>query len=288
MKKPIIGVTRPLAAVAVGDAYREQVLFNGDGLGRQTNPMIRAAYVAPENIAAGAQARGTGAQAQCGLECVTLVRQGQIESRDSSGHAAALNAGDVLWRGAGRGVLHENRLGQQLASRGGTLELLNLWINLPAIYKQVEPYRQLVRNVDLPALPLPDAAGTARVIAGEWLGQIGPAETVTPLQLWDLAVAPGGSVTLPLQHGWYALLLVLSGDISISYWPHRIDAPQLVVCDSFGAEVDLATQQGAQVVLISGSPLDEPIAVRQALVMNTPEQLDQAAQAFASGAFGSL
>jgi redox-sensitive bicupin YhaK (pirin superfamily) len=288
MHKPVIGVTQPFSPIAVGDAYHERLLFNYDGLGRQANPVIRAAYVAPENFEAGARARGTGAQAQSGFECVTLVRQGQIESRDSTGHVETLDAGDILWRGAGRGVLHENRHGEAIVSGGGTLELLTLWINLPAMYKQVEPYRQLIRGADVPVLPLPDEAGTARVIAGEWLGQTGPAETVTPLQLWDLDIVPGKSVKLPLPRGWYAFVLVLSGDASTPYWQRRIGAPQLMTCDRFGTEVDIATEGGARVVLVSGSPLDETIVGKEALVMNTREQLDRVEQELALGAFGNL
>jgi redox-sensitive bicupin YhaK (pirin superfamily) len=282
MHKPIIGVTQPFSPVPVGEAYREQLLFNYDGLGRQANPVIRAAYVL-ENLEPGAQ-RATGAQAQSGFECVTLVLQGRIETRDSTGHAAVLNAGDVLWRGAGRGVLHENRCGPD----GGALELLALWINLPAIHKQVEPYRQLIRAPEMPWMPLPGEAGAVRVIAGEWLGRTGPAETVTPLQLWDLDIAPGQRVKLPLPRGWHASLLVLSGDAGSPYWQHGIGAPRLVACDRPGAEVEVTTERGARIVLASASPLDEAIVGKEAFVMNTQAQLDRVMQEFARGAFGNL
>ena len=110
-------------------------------------------------------------------------------------HAAAdLAAGDVLWRGVGQGAWHEHRV--PAAADSQALELLTLWINLPAAYKGVAPYQQLIRAAELPPQMLPDEAGSLRVIAGRWQQTLGPAETVTPLQLWDLSLAPGRPVTL--------------------------------------------------------------------------------------------
>ena len=283
MKKPIIGVTRALAPTPVGDAYQEQLLFNYDGLGRQANPMIRAAYVPAQPLAAGDAPRSSGAQWQSGFECVTLLRQGQLEWATDSGAALQLGAGDVLWRGVGQGVRHEHRVGGTSAADGGTLELLTLWINLPAMYKGAEPYQQLIRAAELPPQSLPGDAGSLRVVAGEWQQTLGPAETVTPLQLWDLALAPARPVTLPLVSGWHALLLLLEGDLRVSHWPHHIEAPSLVVCGTVGNEVELESEQGARLVLLSAEPLDEPIVGQDACVMNQSEQLAAARRAATLG-----
>jgi redox-sensitive bicupin YhaK (pirin superfamily) len=277
MKKPIIGTTRPLAPAPVGDAYQEQLLFNYDGLGRQANPMIRAAYVAPQVLGAGWPPRSSGAEWQRGFECVTLLCQGRLESAAGDAPGVPLAAGDVLWRGVGQGAWHEHRVAG--AAEGDTLELLTLWINLPAAYKGVAPHQQLIGAAELPALALPDGAGSLRVIAGQWQQTLGPAETVTPLQLWDLSLAANRAVTLPLVSGWHALLLLLQGDLRVSHWPQRIEAPSLVVCGTVGNEVELESAQGARLVLLSAEPLDEPIAGLGACVMNQPQQLTAVAPA---------
>ena len=271
MKKPIIGVTRPRAPAPVGNAYHEQLLFNYDGLGRQANPMIRAAYAAPQALAASEAPRSSGAEWQAGFECVTLLRQGRLECAGGDAPGVALAAGDVLWRGVGQGAWHEHRV--PAAADSQTLELLTLWINLPAAYKGVAPYQQPIRAAELPPQMLPDEAGSLRVIAGRWQQTLGPAETVTPLQLWDLSLAPGRPVTLPLVSGWHALLLLLQGELRVSHWPQRVEAPALVVCGTLGSEVELMSKQGARLVLLSAEPLDEPIAGQGACVMNQSQQL---------------
>lgn len=288
MEKKVIGVSRAPAARPVGQAYLEHTFFNHQGLGRQANPAIGAAYAAPQTFEPAPVPPGTGVQAQCGFECVSLLLQGQLDTRDSAGHAHALAAGDVLWSGAGRGLLREQRHGADLARDGGTLELLTLWINLPAAYKATDPHCQHLPAAALPELPLPDEAGTLRVIAGEWQGQLGPAETATPLQLWDLRLHAGRSTDLPLPRGWYALLLVLQGRVRLSYWQHAIDAPQLAFLDAGGDHLRIEADQDSRAVLLCSQPLDEPIVGFEALVLNTDEQLAQARQALDSGQWGTL
>lgn len=289
MSKKVIGVSGAPAAQAVGDAYREHVFYSYQGLGRQANPAIHASYAPAQAFGpAAASLPSTGVQAQRGFECVTLLLQGDLEARDSAGHAHGLAAGDVLWSGAGRGLLRELRHGAGLAREGGTLELATFWINLPAAYKLTEPHCQCLPAAELPELALPDDAGTLRVIAGEWGGQLGPAETVTPLQLWDLRLRAERSITLPLPRQWYGLLLVLQGRLRISYWPHTVESPQLVLLDGGGQDVSLEVGQDSRVVLLCSQPLDEPVAGFEALVMNTEEQLAQARQELRDGLFGSL
>ena len=282
MKKVVVGVSRALSPHPVGNAFEEQLFFTYDGMGRQTNAAIRATHAACASAPAGAS---TGAQAFCGLECVTLLLQGGLRVRDSAGHDHTLAAGDVLWNGAGRGLLREER-----PSPGAPLEQVSLWINLPAQYKLTEPHCQLIRSASIPALSLPGETGSLRLIAGEWQGQLGPAETVQSLQLWDLTLKAGQKTDLPLQNGWYAVLLTLTGTLRISHWLHPVGPLQTAMLDAFGDETGLHAEgdEDVRAILVSAQPLNEAISGQDGLVMNTPEQLAHMQQALAQGTFGAL
>ena len=283
MKKAVVGASRPLAG-ASGAAGEESQFFSFSGLGRQTNPVIRAAWLAPRAVPAGACA----VQPMCGMECVSLLWQGGLRVRDSAALDVQLAPGDALWHGTGAGVLREEH---PTSSAEGAFEACHLWLNLPAQHKLVAPYSQHIRGGDIPRVALPGGAGHMRLIAGEWQGQTGPAETVLPLQLWDISLAPGARVELPLPHGWYVEVLALQGRMGADYWPDPVRTPQMVLFDAFGEDVCLSVSEGsepARLLLAASEPLDEPISGDGALVMSTPEQLEQMRQHQEQGGFGTL
>lgn len=288
MKKPVIGVSMAPTATPARPDWQEQSFFGCQGLGRQTNPAIMASHVPPQTITPTQAQAPAPVQAQCGFDCVTLVFQGELEARDSAGHAHVLRAGDALWSSAGHGLLRQDRCGPSLRTQGGLLESLTLWVNLPAPYKQAAPHCLPLAARQIPVASLPDDAGTLRIIAGEWENHIGPAETATPLQLWDMRLRQGASVTLPLPRGWYGILLVLEGRLRVNYWQHAVTSGQLVVLDAAGDQVALQIEQDTHVVLLSGEPLDEPLVASDALVMNHEDQIAQARQALAQGRLGPL
>ncbi|MFV0680154.1 pirin family protein [Ottowia sp.] len=288
MEKKVIGTSRAPALQPVGDAYQEHVFFDYRGLGRQANPAIRASYAPAQTVVPTDSVRTTGAQAQRGFECVTILLQGQLQARDSARHTHALAAGDVLWGGAGRGVLREQQHGPDLTRNGGTLELLTLWINLPAQYKLTDPHCQHLPAADIPEVALPGGAGTVRVMAGEYGGQTGPAETVTPLQLWDLHLQAGHTVKLPLPLRWYGVLLLIQGQVQPIYWQQTVRAPELVFVDAGGEEITLDVEQDSRAILLCSQPVEESVAGIDALVMNTDAELVQAQQDLQNGAFGAL
>lgn len=285
MRKIVVGASRALSAQTAGHAIEEQLFFSYSGMGRQTNPVIHAAYAPAATTAGNADA---APQALCGFECVTLLLQGALRVRDSAGHDTRLAAGDVLWHSAGSGLLRQD------SPAPGLLEQLTLWINLPAEYKGTQPHCQPIRAADIPRISLTGedgaCAGQLRLIAGQWQTQLGPAETVQPLQLWDMELQPGSKLELPLPHKWYAVLLVLQGSLHLSHWPQPLGPRQMAMLDAFGDSVGLQAQgpENAHVVMISGQPLNEALSGADALVLNTPEQLRQAQQALASGGFGTL
>ena len=288
MLKTLIGITRAPALQEAGSAYREHVFFGPQGLGRQANPVIHMAWAPAAEQAPHTPPPSTGVQAHAGFECVTLLLQGQLQTRDSAGQAHVLSPGDVLWSSAGQGLLREHRHGPELARTGGPLELLTLWINLPAAYKLTPAHDQLLAHDAIPTLDLPDGAGTLRLIAGEWAGQQGPAETATPVQLWDIRLQAGATTQLALPSGWYGVVLVLEGAASINHWPQAATAGQLAVLHEARQDVQFTAGYPTRLILASGAPLNEAIASQDGLVMNTAEQLAERQQALANGAFGTL
>ena len=288
MKKNVIGVSASTAAQATGAGWDRIPFFGYQGMGRQANPCIGASYVPPVTLEPGV-AGVADVQPQRGFETVTLMFQGQLQTRDSAGHAATLEAGDVLWNCAGRGLLRQDQGGPRLAAEGGTLELATLWVNLPADYKMTDPHQQHLAAASIPVVELGDGVGELRVIAGEYEGVVGPAETVTPLQLWDIRLQAGEQETLlKLPSHWYGVLLVLEGAVHVNYWQQPVTAQHLVFLGTPGQEVGLRAEQDTRLLLISGEPLDETIAGSGELVLNTPEQVEQSLQDLAAGQFGTL
>ena len=288
MKKSIIGVSA--AGTPAASGFWNRIPFFGyQGMGRQANPCIGASYVAPVTLPAGSPAASSEVQAQCGFEEVTLLFQGQLQVRDSAGHDSLLEAGDVLWNSAGRGLLRQDSQGPRLAAEGGTLEMASLWVNLPAAVKLSDPHRQHLAATAIPVCALPDGAGQLRVIAGEYEGTQGAAETVAPLQLWDIRLQASDSETrLQLPSCWYGVLLVLEGTVQVNYWPQPVTRQQRVFMGAVGQEVSLQATQDAHLVLISGEPLEEPIAGQGALVMLEPGQVQDCLQQLEAGKFGVL
>lgn len=281
MKKKVIGVTMAPAACQFGNAYAGHVFFGSQGLGRQINPVVHLDYVPPADALV-VDAR-TEEQALRGCECVTLVLNGSITTRDSAGNSVNLQAGDAQWLTAGSGLLR-----QETVQGDQPLELLHLLVNLPAKYKMTPPHSQHLASASVPEVALPDDAGTLRVIAGEYAGKLGPAETVGPLQLWSMALKKGKGVTVSLPSGWYALVLVQRGRLEATYWQQPITERQLVVIDRVGEEVLLTAWEDTDLVLISAEPLDEAVAGEDGLVLNTVEELEQTRLDVQSGRLGVL
>ena len=188
----------------------------------------------------------------------------------------------------GHGVLTETLAGPQLTQKGGTVSAVTLWVNLPAAYKLSAPHQQYLPAAQIPSFVLPESAGTLRVIAGQWHNDLGPAETVGPLQLWDVHVKAGHTVTLPLPHKWYAQLLMLTGKITIDFWPDEIGSPQLVLLDAYGDGTTFTVKEDTHLILLCCEPLDEPIVGRGDLVFGDEPHLQNAEARLKDGGFGKL
>jgi redox-sensitive bicupin YhaK (pirin superfamily) len=189
---------------------------------------------------------------------------------------------------AARGVVHEEMHSERFTRAGGVLEMVQLWVNLPARAKMTAPSYQDLRADAIPNVALPAEAGIARVIAGTLLGTTGPARTVTSIDLWDVTLRAEQPTTLPLPQGHTTLLLVTRGDVVVA-GKDVVTANALAVLDRFGTKLSLRAKGGdAHVLVLGGEPIDEPVVGHGPFVMNTWPEIRQAVDDFQSGRMGML
>ena len=160
----------------VGDGFPVHGLFGYSGAGvAERSPFLLLDYAAPTEFAPTTQRRGVGSHPHRGFETVTIVYAGEVEHRDSAGGGGVIGAGDVQWMTAGGGIVHEEFHSAAYAARGGTFEVVQLWVNLPARDKLTPARYQAITEARIPVVTLPDGAGRVRVIAGAHAGTRGPA-----------------------------------------------------------------------------------------------------------------
>ena len=283
--KAIQRVVRDIHPHWVGDGFPVRSLFSYQD-GKAFDPFLLLDYAGPYEFAPAEATRGVGEHPHRGFETVTIVYQDELEHRDSSGSHGSIGPGDVQWMTAASGVVHEEFHSEPFSKDGGTLELVQLWVNLPAKEKMSPPHYQGILDGRIPRVPLPEDAGVARVIAGELLGTRGPAKTFTPINVWDLQLNAGRAVELPIPNGHTSLLVVQAGKVQVNDNP--MTSVELALLDRQGDSVSLRAETSVRMLVLSGEPLDEPIFGQGPFVMNTREQIHQAIQDYQAGRMGHL
>jgi redox-sensitive bicupin YhaK (pirin superfamily) len=283
--KRILGVYDAPRPHWVGDGFPVRSMFSYQSHGKQLSPFLLLDYAGPADFTPSATKRGVGQHPHRGFETVTIVYKGEVAHRDSTGRGGTIGPGDVQWMTAGAGILHEEFHSDTFAKEGGTLHMAQLWVNLPAKDKMAAPGYQAILSNDIPAVSLPDNAGTVRVIAGEYAGEKGPAQTFSPLHVWDMRLHQGGVSQLDVPDGWSTALVVMQGTVLIND-DAVVREAQLAALDKAGSRVTIEANNDAIVLLLSGEPIDEPIVGYGPFVMNTQEEIVQAVSDFNSGRFG--
>ncbi|HHH2180495.1 TPA: pirin family protein [Yersinia enterocolitica] len=285
--KKVQGIYRAPRQHWVGDGFPVRSLFSYQSHGKQLSPFLLLDYSGPMDFTPTQHRRGVGQHPHRGFETVTIVYDGEVEHRDSTGKGGIIGPGDVQWMTAGGGILHEEFHSDAFAKRGGAFEMVQLWVNLPAKDKMTAPGYQAIRNETIPQVALPEGAGSLRVIAGDYAGKNGPANTFSPLNVWDIRLNQGKSAEFSLPDGWNTALIVLRGTVQVNGDAIARDA-EMVLLDSAGSNVTIEANNDAVLLLLSGEPIDEPIIGYGPFVMNTQEQIAEAIADFNSGRFGSM
>ncbi len=271
----------------VGNGFPVRSLFSYGRLGAQLSPFLLLDYAGPARFEPTSQQRGVGMHPHRGFETVTIVYDGEVAHRDSTGADGVIGPGDVQWMTAASGILHEEFHSKKFSHSGGQLEMVQLWVNLPARDKMGPPGYQSILDVHIPSVPLPDGAGQVRVIAGEFGDHKGPARTHTPINVWDLRLCQGGQALLHLPEGHTTVLVVLRGTVLVNDQQMLREA-QTVLLDRGGDELRLKADADAVILILGGEPIDEPIVGYGPIVMNTQHEINQAFEDLESGRFGRL
>jgi len=268
----------------VGDGFPVRSLFSYNNLGQHISPFLLLDYAGPHYFEPTTDRRGVGQHPHRGFETVTIVYDGQVEHKDSAGNGGIIGPGDVQWMTAAGGILHEEYHAPAFARTGGPFRMVQLWVNLPAKDKMAPGGYQGIVAADIPVVALPDDAGKGRVIAGELLGVKGPARTFTPINVWDLRLTRDADLTLPLPEGHTAMLVVLSGHVTVNGGQQAGEA-EVVLLSREGGDVSIHADGDAMLLVLTGEPIDEPIVGYGPFVMNTEEEIRQAIDDFNSGRF---
>lgn len=285
--KSILGIYNAPNSHWVGDGFRVHSLFSYQNHGKQLSPFLLLDYAGPNEFAAADKPRGVGPHPHRGFETVTIVYKGELAHQDSTGQGGIIGPGDVQWMTAGSGILHEEFHSAAFTQSGGTLEMIQLWVNLPAKYKLTPPHYQAILKQDIPVVSLPNNAGSVRVIAGEYGGHKGAAHTFSPMQVWDMQLPHGSVNEFMLPDGWSVALIVLHGSVWVNGGA-VVHETQLMVLGRPGNTLAIEAGNDAQVLLLSGESIDEPIVGHGPFVMNTEQEISQAIDDFNSGRFGQM
>ena len=285
--KNVSKIHRSSAAHWVGDGFPVRSVFDYNGLGRELSPFLLLDYAPPHEFAPTEAKRGVGGHPHKGFETVTIVYQGELAHRDSSGGGGTIGPGDVQWMTAGNGILHEEFHSPAFSKKGGTLQMLQLWVNLRAQDKSAKPNYQTLVQADIPTVALPNGRGAVRVIAGEFAGRRGPAKTFTPINVWDAQVSAGEAVELSVPDGHTTTLILLSGELDLRS-TERAGEGDLVILERSGEAIQFQVMTDSKFVLLSGEPINEPIFGQGPFVMNSRSEIQQAFAEFQMGKMGRL
>jgi hypothetical protein len=287
MTKKLRCIQRSVDRHWVGNGFPVRTLLAYPNLGPVIDPFLLLDYAGPMEFPPTSERLGVGEHPHRGFETVTIVYEGEVEHRDSSGGGGRIGPGDVQWMTAASGLVHEEFHGRDFARRGGMFEMVQLWVNLPAKDKKAPPGYQAILAGQIPEVALAAGRGAVRVIAGEFDGAKGPARTFTPMQVWDLRLASDGPFDLPLPDGFTTALVVLHGVVRVN-GSEAIGAAEVALFDRGGASITIDGATDARALLLCGRPIGEPIVGQGPFVMNSVGEIRQAMLDYQSGRMGHL
>lgn len=284
--KKVLGIYSSPGAHWVGDGFPVRSLFSYDTLGQQLSPFLLLDYAGPADFEPASAPRGVGIHPHRGFETVTIVYKGEVAHQDSTGSGGVIGPGDVQWMTAASGILHQEFHSPAFTQQGGALEMVQLWVNLPAKDKMTAPHYQGIACQQIPSVALPGEAGSVRVIAGSYEGVTGPAQTFTPVNVWDVRLGQGKQAELTLPEGHTLAVVVLHGTVLVN--GEVVREAQMALLEREGGGLVLEADSDATLLVLSGEPIDEPIVGQGPFVMNTQAEISAAMADYRAGRFGRL
>lgn len=271
----------------VGDGFRVFNIIPGVGISQQRiSPFLMLDFNAEFEFGPSEKVRGVNVHPHKGFETVTIAYKGSVAHHDSAGNSGVINPGDVQWMTAGSGILHKEYHAKEYSKRGGPFEMVQLWVNLPKKDKSTVPHYQDIKAEQIGKLILPDNAGLINIIAGSFEGVTGPAHTYTPVNLFDVKLKEEGKVKLNIPSGHNAALLLVNGSVEVN--GIRAREHNFILFKNEGVEIMIKAMVDSVILLLSGEPINEPIASYGPFVMNTQEEIYEAIEDYQAGKFGML
>src|SRR4051812_4803113 len=220
-----------------------------------------------------------------GFETVTFILEGDLTHKDSTGTVSVIKEGGVQWMTAGSGLIHAEISSPEFKAKGGPLEILQLWVNLPAKYKMTPPKYVGLQAEDIPTVNYDNAEATAHILSGTWNGIKGPFQPLTDIHLSFIYFKEGGKFTISVPRNQNIFLYVVKGEIKINEDVARIH--QLVEFNHDGEEVQMEAATDATILFGYATPFNEPLVAYGPFVMNTREEIQQAYEDLKKGKFGN-
>jgi redox-sensitive bicupin YhaK (pirin superfamily) len=285
-QKQVLGVYGAAPSHCVGDGFPVRTLFPSHGV-TDLSPFLLLDYAGPARFEPSNKPRGVEEHPHRGFETVTICYQGSVDHRDSGGNSGTVSPGDVQWMTAASGVVHEEKHGKDFTAKGGDFEMVQLWVNLPAAYKMSKPRYQGILSANIPRVNLGTGA-YARVIAGELNGVKGPSKTFTPVNVFDVRLEAGSTGKLSLPVGHNSVIVLLRGEVVVNGNSTLKGTAQVAPLSTSGEAVVLEAKEQSLVLVLSGEPINEPVASYGPFVMNTEAELRQAAEDYRAGKMGHV
>jgi redox-sensitive bicupin YhaK (pirin superfamily) len=272
----------------VGDGFQVHNFFPmGYPIGRhRMSPFFLMDYGPRTEVPPSESPKGVGAHPHRGFETVTIAYHGRVAHHDSAGNSGVIGEGDVQWMTAGSGILHKEYHEKEFSRQGGPMQMVQLWVNLPARHKMTKPKYQGITHEQMGRFDLPDGAGRVDVIAGEFAGTKGPAFSFTPIQMYNVHLKKGAAVDFSLPEKFNTGLLVVEGALEVN--AGKVPVDHFALFENDGEKISLRAEQDSVALVLGGEPIDEPIAAYGPFVMNTQQEIMQAIDDLNNGKFGHL
>lgn len=286
--KEVQQILPPPAPHMVGDGFRVHNFFPSgyDMDQKRMSPFLMLDYNSKIDFSPTENPRGVGVHPHRGFETVTISYHGKVAHHDSAGNSGVISEGDVQWMTAASGVLHKEYHEKEFSRAGGPFQMVQLWINLPAKDKMSKPGYQTLENRNIPKYVLPEDKGVVEVIAGEFKNVKGAAHTFTALHMYNLKLKKGAEINFNLPSTYNTGLLVVDGSASVNNQSAKVD--HFVLFKNEGEEIQLKAESDVVLLLLSGEPINEPIAAYGPFVMNSKAELMEAYEDYNKGKFGVL
>jgi len=273
----------------VGDGFRvHNFIPGGYHLDmKRMDPFIMLDYNSKFNFPPSEQPKGVGVHPHRGFETVTIAYSGKVAHQDSTGNSGVIGEGDVQWMTAASGILHKEFHEQEFSKTGGEFQMVQLWVNLPAKDKMSAPKYQAITNDNIKKYQLPENGGVIEVIAGAYNEVKGVASTFSPLHLHNARLNKRAKADWAFPAHYNTFLLVIEGSISVNN-SEKVPTDHLVLFENNAEAFTVEALENSIVLVLSGEPLNEPIAAHGPFVMNTEQEIVEAIKDYNLGKFGYL